>query len=47
MKAKLTAVIYHQRVDGYFLVIGNTKQHLVVQVTTFNTLPLLEPMEVT
>lgn len=47
MKAKLTAVIYHQGVKGYFLVVWDTQQHLGVQVDSFTTLPLLEPVEVT
>lgn len=47
MTTKLTAVIYHQRVEGHLLIIGETRQHLVVHVTTVAQLPLLEPVEVT
>lgn len=46
IKAKLTAVVYHQWVKGHFLIIGETGQQLVVQVTAVIMLPLLEPVKV-
>jgi len=47
MKMKLTAVIYHQRVEEYFIATGGTKQPFAVQVATIIILPLLQPEEVT
>lgn len=45
MKSKLTAVLYHQRVEGNFLVIGVTRHQLAVHVSAARELPLLEPVE--
>lgn len=44
---QLTAVSYHQGVEGQFLIVEEARQHLGVQVPTFVKLPLLEPVEVT
>lgn len=47
MKETLTAVIKHQWVKEHFLIIGEARQHLSVNVTTVAKLPLLEPVEFT
>lgn len=47
MKETLTAVIKHQWVKEHFLIIGEARQHLSVNITMVAKLPLLEPVEVT
>lgn len=45
-KTQLTAVVYDQGAEKFFLLVSETSQQLAVQVAAVITLPLLQPVEI-